>query len=190
MDFKSELQMKLIKEAINVWAIENFLDLETCNDLITEMESTGYFEESLYASPIEKKFDITNRLFFKSEEFAEIIWNNIKEYVPRKYHERYTSIGVNEQFRLYKYFKGQVFESHQDSPCIRNENERSFYSLLIYFNDNFKGGETIFENLSIKPKVGKAVFFPHTLIHSGALVIEGSKYILRTDIMYRLNVNL
>jgi hypothetical protein len=76
--------------------------------------------------------------------------------------------------------------------------ERSYYTLHLYLNDEtsedvgplFKGGATRFENLrgqylDVEPKIGRVLIFQHRdLLHSGADVIAGTKYTLRTDIMY------
>jgi prolyl 4-hydroxylase len=97
----------------------------------------------------------------------------------------YEVSGINEGFRFYKYLTEQEFKTHQDVDFEKSGNEKSFYSLLIYLNDNFKGGETTFENISIKPIAGSALIFPHVLFHSGAKVTQGIKYVLRSDIMYK-----
>jgi hypothetical protein len=47
-----------------------------------------------------------------------------------------------------------------------------------------RGGETRFENVSVAPAPGLALVFDHYLMHEGAPVIEGQKYVLRTDVMY------
>ena len=57
---------------------------------------------------------------------------------------------------------------------------------MIYLNDNFKGGETRFNNLIVAPKKGSALVFYHYLEHEGAEVLQGIKYVLRTDIMFHL----
>ena len=78
--------------------------------------------------------------------------------------------------------------------------ERSYYTLHLYLNDEttedigieplFKGGATRFENprgdyMDVHPKAGRVLIFQHRdLLHSGADVIAGTKYTLRTDIMY------
>ena len=74
--------------------------------------------------------------------------------------------------------------------------ERSYYTLHLYLNDStsdeplLKGGATRFENLrgnymDVPPKAGRVLIFQHRdLLHSGADVIAGTKYTLRTDIMY------
>lgn len=176
--------MKLVKHLSDIWTIRNFLEIETCKSLINEIEESGFFHKKFKILHKDNEFDLNNRIFFKSLEFAGLIWQKIQKYTP-KYNDDYYPIGVNEQFRLYKYFTGQVFEKHRDSPFIRNENERSFFSLLIYFNNDFEGGETTFDVFSVKPESGMAVIFPHTLLHSGAIVTKGCKYILRSDIMFR-----
>ena len=79
----------------------------------------------------------------------------------------------------------QEFKKHRDQSYIRNENESSYHTLLIYLNENFIGGETTFENLKIKPKKGSCLIFFHDLEHEGTKLTSGKKYILRTDIMYR-----
>jgi prolyl 4-hydroxylase len=61
-------------------------------------------------------------------------------------------------------------------------------TILVYLNDNFKGGETSFPMLDkkIKPEKGKAVIFYNTDTngtilrkskHAGIPVIEGEKWI-------------
>lgn len=58
---------------------------------------------------------------------------------------------------------------------------------MIYLNDDFEGGETTFPGLWIAPKQGTALIFMHHLYHSGREVTKGIKYVLITDVMYRLN---
>jgi prolyl 4-hydroxylase len=175
--------MELLKYSDKIWVINDFLEVDICNSLIHESEMSGFYSTKQKIINKEPGFDSNNRIFFKSDEFAEIIWRKLKNNTP-KYHN-YSSVGVNEQFRLYKYFEGQTFAKHKDQPFIRNDNERSYFSLLIYFNDNFEGGETTFDEISIKPKAGRLVIFPHDLDHIGSTVKCGHKYIIRSDIMYR-----
>ena len=56
---------------------------------------------------------------------------------------------------------------------------------MIYLNDDFTGGETTFDDVSIQPKTGTALCFIHEQKHEGTPVIEGTKYVIRTDVMYR-----
>lgn len=35
------------------------------------------------------------------------------------------------------------------------------------------------------PKAGMALVFPHLMMHQGSTIKSGTKYVLRTDVMYR-----
>ncbi len=50
-------------------------------------------------------------------------------------------VGLNECFRFSKYEKEQYFKPHIDGMFVRNRNERSIFSLIIYLNDEYEGGE-------------------------------------------------
>ena len=60
--------------------------------------------------------------------------------------------------------------------------------MLLYLNEGYGGGETRFKlndtELTMVPKAGMALFFTHILMHEGAAVETGRKYVLRTDVMY------
>ncbi len=60
---------------------------------------------------------------------------------------------------------------------------------MIYLNDGFEGGATCFHQgrhrLHVTPKAGMALVFYHRVLHEGAAVEKGRKYVLRTDVMYR-----
>jgi hypothetical protein len=58
---------------------------------------------------------------------------------------------------------------------------------MVYLNDDFEGGTTDFRDGDvIAPKRGMALLFEHRLIHQGAPVTRGKKYVMRTDVMYRM----
>jgi prolyl 4-hydroxylase len=96
------------------------------------------------------------------------------------------AIGLNELFRFYRYQPGQEFKKHRDNSYIRNNKEASYFTFMIYLNDNFTGGATTFKDIVVKPKQGTALVFYHYLEHEGSEVTEGTKYVLRSDIMFRL----
>ena len=52
---------------------------------------------------------------------------------------------------------------------------------------NFVGGHTQFfepDQISVAPRRGMALVFHHPQLHEGAVIEEGVKYVLRTDVMY------
>ena len=57
---------------------------------------------------------------------------------------------------------------------------------MIYLNDDYGGGNTSFNTISIEPKKGMALIFLHNLEHEGSAITDGIKYVLRTDVMFKL----
>ncbi len=98
-----------------------------------------------------------------------------------------TPVGLNERFRGYRYTAGQRFRPHFDGAFVRNEHERSEITLLLYLSDGFVGGDTLFNdlNLRVTPRTGIALLFQHLILHEGCAVLGGTKYVLRSDVMYR-----
>ena len=70
-------------------------------------------------------------------------------------------------------------------------------TVLLYLSGGFEGGATEFNFLlsgrfddndpvvSVVPEAGMALVFAHRILHRGAPVVSGRKYVLRTDVMYR-----
>ncbi len=124
------------------------------------------------------------RLLYKDVGLAEQYWAALAPYCPQKL-EHCTAIGLNEQFRFYKYESKQRFKRHIDGRFQRNEQEESRITFMIYLNDDFTGGETAFDDVVIQPKTGTALCFIHEQKHEGCPVVEGTKYVIRSDVMYR-----
>jgi prolyl 4-hydroxylase len=96
--------------------------------------------------------------------------------------------GLFSPMRVYRYGVGQRFGLHQDQSYARAEDKaRSFLTLILYLNDDYTGGETDFpeQQQRIVPKQGTALLFQHMLLHAGLAISAGTKYLLRSDVMYR-----
>jgi hypothetical protein len=101
---------------------------------------------------------------------------------------------MNERLRVYRYDVGQKFDWHLDGHFERRTGERSFFTFMAYFNEDFEGGTTSFSHdqshastgnvLQVIPKTGMALLFHHPILHRGDPIIAGRKYVLRTDVMY------
>ena len=93
-------------------------------------------------------------------------------------------IGLNERFRFYRYDPGEQFAPHTDGCFRRDNGEESLLTFMIYLNEGCEGGETNFGEVRIVPKTGMTLIFDHYLLHEGAAVVSGRKYVLRSDVMY------
>lgn len=171
-----------------IFEVENFLTAEECDVFLKRFENNDFEEAKVNIDGEQTMFkSIRNndRILFFDEGLAEELWYKIKAFLPSELGV-YKAVGLNEMFRVYKYSKGQRFKMHMDGAFERNENELSFYSFLIYLNDDFTGGETVFRNIeSVQPQKGNALVFRHKNRHEGKEVVSGIKYVLRTDVMFR-----
>jgi len=179
----------------SVFTVPQLFTPAECREYIRLSEEIGY-EDALLTSPQGnvRRTDIRNnqRVMFQDENLARRLWERIEDFVPYEIEDR-TAVGVNELLRFYRYDPGQWFNWHQDFPFERDNGEQSYYTFLVYLNDDFEGGETSFEDsysaesfdeFSVSPVQGTALFFEHAIHHKGEPVTRGRKYVLRSDVMY------
>jgi prolyl 4-hydroxylase len=183
--------MKRVDYDKEIFVIENFISQKECEKLIEQSEAIGYEEAKVDAGGgkqmILKGVRNNDRILYTNQILADELWQKAKPFLPPTI-GRYSSIGLNELFRFYKYSPGQRFKMHIDGSYQRNEIECSFYTFLLYLNDDFEGGETEFQNICmVNPKQGSLLVFYHPLKHEGKVLISGKKYCLRSDVMYKLN---
>jgi predicted 2-oxoglutarate/Fe(II)-dependent dioxygenase YbiX len=154
-------------------------------------ERSGYREatvETEKGSRLIREIRNNLRVLHKDEQLAHRLWERAKDYAPAKVGNSIAT-GLNELFRFYKYEQGQEFKRHIDESYIRNEHEASYYTFMMYLNDAYSGGETVFEKIAVTGTRGMLLVFLHSLPHEGSAIKNGIKYVLRTDIMYRLAEN-
>lgn len=177
-----------------IFTISDVLSAEECQQFIMKSEDRGYDEAPITtAGGFVMRKDVRNntRAMFDDNPVVQMLWSRVKAFIPEVI-EGWQAVGLNERLRYYKYDIDQYFAWHYDGCFSRNETERSFLTFMIYLNDKFEGGETNFslkypyELVSVEPKKGMALIFEHRLLHEGASVIKGRKYVLRSDIMYKL----
>jgi len=119
---------------------------------------------------------------------------------PAKRNETWKLTRLNERMRFLKYIGGEYFKEHCDGTYETPDGkERSYFTLHLYLSDAddskggepLKGGATTFysynmqNRVDVKPKYGRVLMFQHRfLLHSGDDVLSGTKYTMRTDVMF------
>ena len=120
--------------------------------------------------------------------------------------------GLNPRWRCFRYQQDCVYRPHLDGSwplcyldaegnyhCPQQQQQqqnaiKSYLTFLIYLNDDFEGGETRFYlpqgvARGVVPRTGSVTVFPQgntaSLIHEGSQVTRGTKYVIRTDVLYR-----
>ncbi len=119
----------------------------------------------------------------KFEQASQWINAAIKRYVA--------PVGKPEWYeapQLLRYGPGGKYEKHADAEQLESSSNRVFrfldrdFSLLIYLNDDYRGGEIEFTSLNFtyKPRAGDLVVFPsnHVFTHRSKSIEFGTKYAL------------
>lgn len=187
------MKKELLTERDDIFVIRNFFSEEECNAQIAKCEAVGFGEAPVnaYGAPvINKKMRNNERVMVDDLDEAAMIWSRLKEFVPA---ER-EPLGLNERLRYYRYEAGQFFDWHFDGE-FRRGREVSRLTLMVYLNGDCQGGQTEFSFaagvfregdpvIQVVPERGMALVFPHTILHRGAPVTAGQKYVLRSDVMF------
>ena len=173
-----------VLEPNKILTITDFLSPAECVEFIQQSEKIGYEDAKLDIGKVIPFVRNNLRVLHKDEVLAQKLWERLAPFMPQT-DELTKAIGLNELFRFYKYHKGHRFKGHQDGSYIRSKSEFSRFTFMIYLNEACEGGETKFLNHSIKPETGMALIFLHKLYHEGSEVRNGTKYVLRSDVMFR-----
>jgi hypothetical protein len=171
------------------YTIDGVLTAAECDALVTRAEKAGFEDAPLTVGPnvYEMHPDVRNntRVMFDDEPLASQLFERLRPRLPEQAGD-WALHGLNERFRVYRYTPGQRFKWHRDGSFQRSRYEESLYTLMVYLNQGFDGGRTEFSDYgAVEPVTGRALIFHHPLPHQGAKVVRGTKYVLRTDVMYR-----
>lgn len=185
------LQRTVLAEDESIVTVANFLTPEECEAFIQRTLALGYEEAPITTFrgfAMRPELRNNTRAMQDDPELAGRLWERMKDLVPTT-HRRigfWHAHGLNERFRYYRYTEGQYFKWHSDGPFIRSPREMSLFTAMVYLNDGFEGGTTDFQfGPTVVPQRGMLLLFEHSLVHQGAPVRGGCKYVLRTDVMFR-----
>jgi len=174
-----------------LFVIRGFLTPEKCHGFVERSERLGYGDAPITTSVgfvMRKDIRDNSRVIVDDLDLAADWWHRAKSLLIEDWFG-WKLVGLNERFRFYRYDIGQRFAPHTDGYFERPNGERSHFTFMVYLNDGFKGGATAFHqsrpSLLITPERGMALVFYHRQLHEGMPVVQGRKYVLRTDVMYR-----
>ncbi len=191
---------QLIKDLEDVFVIREFLSPAECEHFISRSEAVGFGDapiNTLAGQVVNKKMRNNERVMIDDPVLAGEIWERLRPFVPARRGANWHSFGLNERFRFYRYDVGQRFDWHFDGYYERSPKEQSAYTFMVYLNEGFEGGATEFNfrvagglrdddpMTRVVPEAGMALVFYHRILHQGAAVTSGRKYVLRSDVMYR-----
>ena len=186
----------LLSHEIFALVIPNLLTETECQDLIAISEQCGYEVAKITGKDGEEvvntKVRKCGRVMIDDQNIADNLWNKIKKYVPKDFMGK-SVVGLNIRSRFLKYSEGDYFKPHLDYAYTSPDGKQTtFLTVMVYLNEDYIGGETAFftpgliETASVKATVGSVIIFEHDVWHCGRTVEKGTKYVLRTDVLYEV----
>lgn len=210
-DFTKVTKLNILPDN-QCFVLHNLFTQNECVQLIEQGEKYGFLDLNNQYS---QQYRNNQRIININENLKSIMFERISKYIdsmikidcgkhPTIATTFYTGgiwqiDDLNNTFRLCKYNPTNFFKRHCDEGYHPNPiDHRSLKTCMLYLNENFEGGETVFylDNLkemfdldrttvSIKPKMGMCLIFNQNIFHEGLTVASGLKYFIRTDILYK-----
>ena len=182
------------------FVISGFLTSKECTTMIETAEKKGF--ETLPAERHSKDMRTNTRIRSEDEVLATLLWTRLEPYLKEsdkivdclETKTKWRACGLNPSFRYCKYIPGQFFVRHIDGQVMYEE-KRSFKTAMIYLNTVAEGsgggtrfyshnGKNLFIDYVYKPMIGDLFCFAQDQEHDGEILTQGTKYIMRSEIMY------
>jgi len=172
----------------DIFTIDHVLDPAECQEMRRLADEIGFTEAPITTAVgfvMMPEVRNNTRVMLDDRARAKWLWERVGPHLPPR-PEGQRAVGVNERFRFYRYEPGQHFDWHRDGAFRRSHLEWSTLTLIVYLNEDYEGGRTELADIGpIEPRVGRAIVFPHRILHRGAPVERGTKVVMRTDVMVR-----
>jgi prolyl 4-hydroxylase len=170
-----------------IFDIPDFFSEKECLDFIS------LIEKEIPNNPVMKMIPF----IFKDE--SNFLVKKTRNFIKEKIN---LPVENQEDFLITKYLPNGQYDDHYDSfiikensifnqdffDCCMNRGGQRAFTFLIYLNDNFEGGSTVFPNLNKKvmPKTGKLVYWENIdsegetneyMLHRGSKIVSGEKWV-------------
>lgn len=167
-----------------------------CAQIIHEAEEAGF---QAMGGDYPPSYRDNDRRVRDDAVLGEAVFARIRPFLPERLvdasGEAWRLHGLNPRFRFCRYRGGQRFCIHRDGAYARSPEVRSRLTCMLYLNDSgeFSGGATRYyaertEDSGllgvVRPEAGTLIVFDHELWHDGEAVTSGTKYVMRTDVLY------
>lgn len=187
--------MELIKHTKFIYQYVDAVSPEVCDEIVSLVDSVDITDDMLFTKTKIRNNNAVNisehRSFHPNLTRAEHIVNQIftdcnAHYITNNSYARYVvskllkveNLTANYVYRSYT--PGQYYEWHtDDDPVLHN-----LFSYILYLNDDFDGGNTLFMNdkLKVTPKKGTMLVAPcdYYTMHKSTKITRGNKKIIWT----------
>ncbi len=181
-----------------VWTAPDLFTAEECAGILAGVAGAEWLPATVNRShgrAVDTQLRDNTVAILRDPALAEELFRRVRPHVPArmtaelggKGRTEMEACGVFLPLRVYRYELGQHFGPHEDQSYFGPNDEVSLLTLIVYLNEGFKGGETEFpeQERTIVPRTGTALLFQHRVLHAGNRVTSGTKFLLRSDVLYR-----
>ena len=211
-EFSVHVERVEIDSVAGVFQLLNVLSRSECQQLIRLTESIGYLPDAAVSLPrsVRHNHSLT---WLADDKTTDIIWQRCAPFMTddQGIFDSKQALGLNSRFRFYRYQPGDYFSPHTDgawpgSKVIDRQlvanafpDRWSQLTFLLFLSDEYEGGRTQFylrsnkrdesTVVSVQTPVGGVLCFPHGMhplhcLHSSEEIVSGSKYIIRSDVLF------
>ncbi len=175
---------------------------QECDDVVNKIPN---FYRSMNFNLAEKKSEVTDYRTSSSYSDNDGIFNDIRTKIFDTIKNKFDNLSIEqiENLHLLRYNSGEEYKQHTDffnNPNITLTDNDRIATAILYLNEDFTGGETLFPELGLKiiPEKGSLLFFDYNYtyntnkktMHAGLPILEGTKYIATAWVrMKDYNVN-
>lgn len=186
-----------------------------CRRIIRVAHKMGFTPDASYSLSEAVSPSADGVVWVADDELISELFERVRPLLPQQLYSG-KLVGINKRWRIYNYATGAIYRPHIDGAWtgsgmvdgkyvndIYNGSVTSRLTFLIYLNDNFQNGGTRFYSpafesgciaaRSVAPVQGSILCFPHGhgvenvgLVHEGSAVTEGSKCVVRSDVLYEV----
>ncbi len=178
------LEYKIAKLSDQVYEIQNFITKDELDQVMQFVKS----KDNLDWSSKDIQYDFwSDKVLYSSLINENPLFNNIYKRVCSLFSGNLEVTGIN----LQRYMMNDALGEHTDDhDGHRLNGDQVFYGVVIYYNDEYKGGELRYPDIGIthKPIAGSLLLHGGKILH-GTLPVQDDivRYISTMFVKHKLN---
>jgi prolyl 4-hydroxylase len=176
----------------DILVFEQLLDASLCNHIMQVADCCQFETAGIELAKVKTQvrnnqllyLDETNSLLRSTNQLLLNRIALVQETLYQNYRVKFSQV---ETCSILRYYPGQFYKRHVDNLLLASRREEAIQGVLTrdvsivgYLNDDFAGGETLFDrqNLKFQPQKGSVLVFPsyYTHPHQSLPVTQGCKY--------------
>merc|ERR1712137_150198 len=153
--------------------------------MVKQAEQIGF--HTLVSPSSKEPVQLPDQVRVHDELFAKMLFDRVEsilEPIHKEVHPLQTW-KVDHLHPLMTFLRYNPNIAYKPQRSIWEGEGNNVYTMLVFLNDSFSGGDTEFPNCSIDPTIGDGVVFYSKFSRSVAPVTKESQYVLQADIIYK-----